>query len=113
MAGLQYNFFPTDLIYPRPPLSDSAPKAVVPLQTRLRHVSDDVVPDEHQQQQQQQNPKAPRNDVISASAAATAALRVDEKAARAPPSPVLGRNQRQRGSPNSDLSSLFPEQSSD
>lgn len=33
MAGLQYNFFPTDFFYPRPPSvsTDAAQKVVLPL----------------------------------------------------------------------------------
>lgn len=44
MAGLQYNFFPTDFFYPRtkPVASDSAGKEVVYLQTTNRDVVDNL-----------------------------------------------------------------------
>ncbi|PON67415.1 hypothetical protein TorRG33x02_264560 [Trema orientale] len=41
MAGLQYNFFPTDFLYPRP-ADSAAPKSVAPLQIRRR---DDIADD--------------------------------------------------------------------
>ncbi|EXB93981.1 hypothetical protein L484_015529 [Morus notabilis] len=98
MAGLQYNFFPTDFLYPRPPSADTTPKSVVSVQNRRSDVADEVVLDERHQQRQQQSKAASSrtNDVVASIATA--------------PSPLLRRNQ--RGSANS-LSSLFPEQSSD
>ncbi|XWS65372.1 hypothetical protein CRYUN_Cryun05aG0107000 [Craigia yunnanensis] len=44
MAGLQYNFFPTDFYYPRPqsvPFNDAGRVAAVTIQTQKKEVSDD------------------------------------------------------------------------
>nr|KJB07926.1 hypothetical protein B456_001G053200 [Gossypium raimondii] len=45
MAGLQYNFFPTDFFYPRPPqpapVLDSTPPSTVPIQKRVVVVDGD------------------------------------------------------------------------
>ncbi|KAM3738840.1 hypothetical protein ACB098_09G161600 [Castanea mollissima] len=46
MAGLQYNFFPTDFFYPRPKsvaIDTTTPKAVLPLQQDpIREVTNDI-----------------------------------------------------------------------
>ncbi|CAL0310102.1 unnamed protein product [Lupinus luteus] len=54
MAGLQqYNFFPTDLFYPRPkPQPSSNPTVVVPLK------NPNTIEDKNQQQQQQPLPRS-------------------------------------------------------
>lgn len=46
MAGLQYNFFPTDFFYPRPPTTqtDTGRKAALPMQSQnSRDSADDSV----------------------------------------------------------------------
>ncbi|KAJ7976694.1 hypothetical protein O6P43_006443 [Quillaja saponaria] len=51
MAGLQYNFFPTDFFYPRPKMSTldaAAQKAIVPLETQKKEITEN-----HEQQHQQ------------------------------------------------------------
>ncbi|KAJ7976693.1 hypothetical protein O6P43_006442 [Quillaja saponaria] len=51
MAGLQYNFFPTDFFYPRPKTSSldaAAQKSIVPLQTQKKEITEN-----HEQQHQQ------------------------------------------------------------
>uniref|UniRef100_A0A2P2QSN7 Uncharacterized protein n=1 Tax=Rhizophora mucronata TaxID=61149 RepID=A0A2P2QSN7_RHIMU len=46
MAGLQYNFFPTDFLYPRPQSSgvDATQKANLPLQVQKIDAADDRKP---------------------------------------------------------------------
>ncbi|KAJ7976696.1 hypothetical protein O6P43_006445 [Quillaja saponaria] len=51
MAGLQYNFFPTDFFYPRPNTSSldaAAQRAIFPLQTQKKEITQN-----HEQQHQQ------------------------------------------------------------
>ena len=64
MAGLQYNFFPTDFFYPRPPLAaaDAASKSVAPIQIlRRRDVADDL--DHHQRQSKSSSSTVQINDI--------------------------------------------------
>ncbi|WRX23531.1 hypothetical protein QQP08_016018 [Theobroma cacao] len=47
MAGLQYNFFPTDFFYPRPvqstPPADATPPAALTMQSQKTGVADDTM----------------------------------------------------------------------